>query len=456
MTYWKTNFAKLTATAGMVLLALLIVTQGAVRAGEAPSNQELYRMLRALEAQQKQLINELRATKAEAAKAKAELRAAKAALGEAQRKIAATANKLNADKLDKVVAKPRAVASLPADTRALAGTTVMGSQLSPSAVMVAPQPTGAFGAVAFNYLMGSDQGMDFAVVNSTTNLFNPPGNDGPLHALGDEYQGAVSVILGWNTGNGTDVRGTLDYYDHSNTETIVSDGTFAIQASQIGPNSRIDENDLNDSGDFAEGTIDRKVVSGGLEIGKTLAVGSDLALRISTGVNAASIQNVLTAYYADVDNTDSHLTIQDNDIRAYGGRLGVAADWRVMPGLSVGLAAGAALLYAQRNYKITQLDSNTLTPTVGDGLLNFSADERFVMPAIDLEVAATWQMMLAGLATSITVGYDFQTWIGAIKDVRQVDDVDENVFTTANHDLTLHGPFVRVGVALQEEQTALK
>ena len=442
-------------------LITLIAPSSAVSAGEAPSNAELFKMLKTLQAQQQQLIDQVQTAKAETARAKAELAKArrqiannKAGVKHAQQKIAA------ADvKIDKVVTDGITIAAASTNLPALAvpgGQVVMGSGSFPGAVRTAPQPMGVYASLTLKYLMGNNDGMDFAVLNSTTSLGNVTGNDGPLQSLGDNWAPAYGITVGSNMADGTDVRASLNYYRNDTTETLVFSGG-AIQATQVGPNSQIDENSLNAAGDFARGSLDRKVLTVGAEIGKTLAVGEDLKLRVSTGVQVADIDNKLSAYYYDIGANDSHITTQDNNIRAYGARLGLETNWRASSSVSFGLSLGAALYYAERDYKITQMDNGGgPVPNSGSNLLNFSSDESFVMPALDAEASVTWQTILGNHPTAITLGYNLQTWMDVNKDVRQVDDVDENVFTVTNNDLTLHGPFLRATISMHRDEPALK
>ena len=263
--------------------------------------------------------------------------------------------------------------------------------------------------------------------------------------MGDEFAPAFEAVLGWNVGNGTDVRGRLNYYSHDESETITTDGSFVVGGTW---GSTVP--DVHFADGFAQGRLDRRVISGGVEIGKTLAIGDDLSLRISTGVESAALENKISVLFVDRGPTFfdfSGLQVQDNDIRGVGGRLGLAGDWHMTSNFSVGMSLGAALLYAQRDYKTTNLRStNSRTPTNPSNLKNFSTDESFVMPAFDLEAAVTYRTVIAGFPTWFSLGYGFQTWLDAIKDVR---GASSPAFTTTSHDLTLDGPFVRVGVSAQ-------
>jgi hypothetical protein len=437
--------------AGAVSLAALIATSSVVRADEAPSNQELYNMLQVLQAQQQQLVDEMQRARTEAANAKEELAATKAELERARSQITANTPEVGRARedtaaaktgLDETVTEGITIAGSPG------GQTVMGSGPFPGAVMEAQQPAGAFASFRVKYLKGGDAGQDFAVANTTpSSATSATGNDGPVQSIGDDWAPAWGGELGWNFGNGTDARVSLDYYSEDMSETIVSAGN-AIQVTQGHPD-RIGNDYLEDAGDFATASLDRKLIYGGPEIGKRLSVGSDLALRVSTGLQVFDFDNTLTALYVRPIDIASFQTIQDNDVMAFGGRLGLGADWRMTPELSFGLSLGAALHYAQRDYKIDQRNSGTsLTPDDRDNFLNFSVDESFLMPALDLKASLTYSTDLGGLPSSLTFGYDFQTWIDAIKDVRATDDVAEHSFVPDSRDMMLHGPFLRATVAI--------
>jgi len=105
--------------------------------------------------------------------------------------------------------------------------------------------------------MGSDNGMDYATVASADPfLGNPgPGFNGPLQTLGDEFAPAFEAVLGWNFGNGTDVRGTLNYYDHDESETLTTDGIPFLTLTQTRGSS-------NAGPGVAQARLDRRVISG--------------------------------------------------------------------------------------------------------------------------------------------------------------------------------------------------
>ena len=63
------------------------------------------------------------------------------------------------------------------------------------------------------------------------------------------------MVLGWNFGNGTDVRGTLNYYDHDESETLTTDGIPFLTLTQTRGSS-------NAGPGVAQARLDRRVISG--------------------------------------------------------------------------------------------------------------------------------------------------------------------------------------------------
>lgn len=423
----------------------LMTTTSAVYGQQAPTNAELYHMIQSLQKQQAALVQQARKARAEANKAKIELAATKDELKKAKAKIAP-----NTEDVQKGT-ETIAVAAVPLPQQP-GGETVMGSQLSTVAVTVDTEPRWFADVSATAIFVGEDgNGIGFYDADGDVVA---TGIDGKMINPADGEIGFdIAATIGRRALDGKEMRATFAYlhFDESASCTVTgADDVCWVNGLSV--NSGIDDRDLNDPGDGFEGDLKIRRIMVDLEKGKTVNLGQDLGLSFAGGLRVAHIDHErdLLAFERNTAGgpiVDSYLKEQDNKIMAGGGKFATALTWRY-GNFTFASGLAASLLVANREYSIRETDDSAVlgaTPRKTN-LLNFDEDEVFLMPVLDGNAQLTWNFLAGSNPAFVAIGYRYQNWFDAIREVRNSDDVDDAQFNQMSQDLEFHGPYFKVGL----------
>ena len=399
--------------------------------------------------------------KAEAVRAKSEARTAKAALAAARKQIARNKGNVDQAKQDLAAANVKiesvigathvATVTTNSDTSAR-GQTTMGSQLSRSAVMVNTTPKW-FAEASVGAVFIGDDGHGVAI-HDADGRTEATGISGEMsHASQDAVGVEITGAVGSRDPNGTEFRASFAYLKVDGSETCTVTGADDICIAANHPvNSDVDDTDLDEVGDTAQGSlkVQRGVVD--LEIGRGLSLGHGLALTLSSGARVAWIEHDFDQALTETDGagtiTDSFDREQSNKFRGVGGKLAANLRWN-WGNLSVKSGAAGSLLVASREYRIAEVD-DLRTPNEDPDrrdLLNFSSDETIVIPVLEAQAELAWNFRTGNNPAFVALGYRYQSWLDVTRSYMAIDDVDDNTVLDKTHDLTFHGPYVRAGIA---------
>ncbi len=410
-----------------------------------PSNAQLFEMIKAMQAQQGALTEQARKAKAEAAQAKSELAATRQELENAKAKIAA-----NSEDVQKAAETIKVATVGLRQSTAPGGRTVMGSQLSATAVTVETNP-GWFAEASAGAVSVGDDGLGF-VIDDPDGNDNASGLNGELESVSDGETGVEVVgTIGKRDGNGNELRARLAYLDFDGSGSCtVQGGADVCNLPFANINADIDPDDLDNPGDFARANVDIQKIVFDLEAGKTLALGQDLTLGFAGGARLASIDQDFDVFAAEVNAggaiIDSASKNQSNELFGGGVRASSNMVWR-RGNMTIGGGVGGSLLVMNRDYSIRETD-DPATPGVApsfDDLLNFDTDETIIVPVLDANAEVNFSFQAGGRPAYFTFGYKFESWIDAIRSSAGIDDTVEQAVTTH------HGPYIKLGIALGGE-----
>jgi hypothetical protein len=117
-----------------------------------------------------------------------------------------------------------------------------------------------------------------------------------------------------------------------------------------------------------------------------------------------------------------------------------------LPGdLSVGILSSASLLISQADSRA----NNTADFTPGNGVVDPTVfldvtdeDTSRIVPAFHTRLGFTYGMPVMGLASSVSVGYQLDTYLGMLTQVAYPDDVGDGLATTDTEDFDTQGLYV--------------
>ncbi len=180
---------------------LYFVIASSAQAQDAPSNADLFKMIKALQTQQSNLVNQVTQAKAEAEAAKAEAARAKSELAAARQQIANTQN--DVARVDAAVADVRVAATTAAPIESTPGTSLME-----------PRARGAFAGSELTYLkpFGAERSVLAPTFNAAhVKQANPAADQFTLTEY--DYEAAARLWLGYESATGKGVQATYWEYD---------------------------------------------------------------------------------------------------------------------------------------------------------------------------------------------------------------------------------------------------
>jgi hypothetical protein len=383
-----------------IIVMLLAVALPALARAEAPSNEELYQMIKVLEHKLDTAIDEANKAKAEAAKAKEEAARAK-------------------EELARIKEAPGA--AVPSESLVRASETKPG-----------------FGASAeVLYLRPSRSNLDYVIVDPART-----GNvRGSVQAVEPGYGWGGRFGLSYDFGSGTEIAGQFTGIKTHDNDTIVRLGGVDLWGIWLHPNSTIDDNDVtsaSESYDFEHYVVD-------LGVGQSLDIGKHFGLLIDAGLRYANMaQDIKIGYRQDITPVANRRVyiFNDNNFSGWGGRVGLGLDWRVGWGFNVFSSVAGSVLVGDIDLNLTELDWSVgqVNPTIR---ANIEEDiHNRVVPVIETQVGIGYTYRLGnGWSIGAKAGYEWQNWFNMVTAHRFSDDVDNQLMYTDTTDMGLDGFF---------------
>ncbi len=358
-----------------------------VLAAEAPSNEDLYKMILELQGEQARLKEEAKAAKAEAAAAKQEL--------------ASTKKELLSSK-----ASPQKVA--------------VGS-----ALRIPDKKRGAYAGVAVVHKRPEHDRLTYAQVTHDFDGLTSKGVD-----VDTDYDTGGRLNLGYYFDEG--LEGFFQYtsLDTSAKSSIGDPGGDLELNPKLVPEEELNF-DQDAELDFASASydIDYDVIDAGFA--QHISIGSQFDLRVGAGLRYSSIDDELSALY--IDSSESIQVSQINDFTGVGPRLTVDLNWNIPNSkFSVTTMFGTSLLYGENEFSYFSMDDD------GDAV-SFDNDERRQLTVTEASIGLKYSDKLDDLLYTISLAYELETWNDALSTLTYVDGTTDQLFIREDTDLVLHG-----------------
>lgn len=364
---------------------LLAVSSPAVYAdaAEAPSNEELYRMIQELSTNQDALREEARKAKAEAAAAKAELAALKS----------------------------------------------VGAAAGPATVTVPQGQAGMTASVEAIYLRPSRSNLDFAIEAPTA-----AGVQGNVVGVDPDYDLGGRLGLNWANGSGNDIGLQVTWLDASDSASASAPAGGVLFGTRLHPNSILDETSPTSAS--ADYDFDHTAVD--LSVGQRINVGSNLNLRLFGGLRYASLEQDFDIFYTNGVNTVN--ISEQNDFDGIGPRVGLEGRWGFGQGFSIFGEAAGSVLVGDFDLSYTDIENGGASTRVN---IDESFDNR-VVPVVEGRVGIAYNAKLASERSfGVSLGYEWQNWYNVVSVDRFSDDVDRQLLSTDTTDIGLDGFFLK-------------
>lgn len=394
-----------------IVVMFLVVALPALAWAQAPSNEELYQMIKQMERKLDTAIDEANKARAEADKAKEEAAKAKEEAAKAKEELAQLK--------EAPVTTPAAVSA-----ESLVRTPDTKPGISASAEVV--------------YLRPSRSNLEYVLVDRNANT-RPQGKFDEVEP-GYGWGGRFGLSYGF--GSGTDIGAQFMWIRNHNSESAARPPGGALWGTWLHPNAIIDDNDVTSA--RASYNFEHYVVD--LGVGQELDIGKHFGLRIGAGLRYANMaQDFDIGYWENRPGVSRRVIIfTENDFQGWGGRVGLGLDWRVGWGFNVFSSVAGSVLVGDFDMDFTELDWNTgqVNPT-----RRVAIDETIrtrVIPVIETQVGIGYTYRLKnGWSIGARAGYEWQNWFNMVAVHRFSDDVDDQIMSTDTTDIGLDGFFFK-------------
>jgi hypothetical protein len=170
-----------------------------------------------------------------------------------------------------------------------------------------------------------------------------------------------------------------------------------------------------------------------VELGRSLAIGSNTSVRFFGGGRFAWIDQSVGAFY---DGVDANHAFAGSSVNFDGAGVRVGAEGRLnlCRGFSAYARCAGSLLAG--DFRTNRLETNA-----GGSIVNVDIGESFdkVVPVAEVGIGIGWEYR----NLSIRAGYEFTNWFGLVDLPDFVDDVAQGKFVRRTSDLSLDGLIVQ-------------
>jgi hypothetical protein len=379
-----------------IVVMFLVVALPALAWAQAPSNEELYQMIKEMEHKLDKAIDEANKAKAEADKAKEEAARAKEELARIKKAPVATP------------------AAVPKESLVRTPDTKPGISASAEAV----------------YLRPSRSNLDFVIMDPNADT-DPQGS---LEGIEPGYAWGGRFGLSYGFGSGTDIGAQFMWIKTSESESAVRPTGGRLWGTWVHPDST-----LGDAATSARASYDFEHYVVDLGVGQELDIGKRFGLRIGAGLRYANMaQDLDITYREDPAGRWADIT-HKNDFSGWGGRVGLGLDWRVGWGFNIFSSIAGSVLVGDFDLKLTEVDNGTTIVGSVDDTIHTR-----VVPVIETQVGIGYEYRLGNDWTiGAQAGYEWQNWFNMVTVKRFTDDVDDQNMYTDTTDIGLDGFFFK-------------
>lgn len=376
-----------------IVVMFLVVALPAVAWAQAPSNEELYQMIKEMERKLDKAIDEANKAKEEAARAKEEAAKAK-------------------EELARIKEAPGA--AVPKESLVRVPDTEPGIGASAEAV----------------YMRPSRSNLDFVIVDPNADT-DPQGS---LEGIEPGYAWGGRFGLSYDFGSGTDIGAQFMWIKTSESNSAVVPAGGTLWGTWLHPDSIIGSSAATSaraSYDFEHYVVD-------LGVGQDLDIGKHFGLRIGAGLRYANMAQDLDITYIDAGANRANVA-HENDFSGWGGRVGLGFDWRVGWGINVFSSVAGSVMVGDFDLALTEVDNGTTIVGSVDDTIHTR-----VVPVIETQAGIGYTYRLRnGWTIGAQAGYEWQNWFNMVTVKRFTDDVDDQNMYTDTTDIGLDGFFFK-------------
>jgi hypothetical protein len=419
VTLTKSRFLTRPLAAAVRVLCLSAIAFPAF-ATQTPSNEELYRMILELQAQQKQLVEEAARARDDAAQARQQLETTQKELEAAREELEARTT----------------AAETPAVGAAGAGE---------GFVREADLQRGAAVFGEAHVLRATSNQQDFAILSTGSGPTDLATSSSKV--VQSKYEASYKFGASYSPGGPHDFAVSYQGFDNENDASLMppfeTDGEgnpfVSLVATLAPPGFGQDATSASATNEYLYRSFDA-------EVGENLRVGENLALRLFGGIRYTHISEHFDAFYfgGDFDPVMGARANYDYSAWGVGPRVGAAGRYGLPWGLNVFGQAGIALLVGEQETEVGFVD-----PYIPDGEPDAIIHRDYgvrLFPSIDLRAGMGWEHAFSGWGTLfVDAGYEFQNYFNVVEQLSWGPEEAPGAVGESSGDLAIDGLFVRGG-----------
>lgn len=364
---------------------------------QAPSNEELYQMIKEMERKLDVAIGEANKAKEEAARAKEEAVRAKEEAAKAREELARIKETPALVPEETVIRDP-------------------GLRVSFENLFMRP----------------SRSNLDFVIVDHN----NDSDPQGSLSEVEPGYHWGGRAALAYDFSSGTDVCAEFTWIKAEESESFVQPSGGRLWGTWLHPDSVIGWREATS----ATASYDFEHYVADLGVGKWVDIGKYFSMRMEAGLRYAEIEQDLNITYIDSVNNERVDITNENDFSGWGGRVGVGIDCRLGGGFSIFSSVGGSVLVGDADLSFAEVDQTGIGTAIP---VDIKDSATRVVPVIDLKAGIGYEYQFKnGCSVGVKAGYEFQNWFNMMTVHRFSDDVADQLSYTDTTDIGLDGFFI--------------
>jgi hypothetical protein len=390
-----------------IVIVFLVCAVPVTAMAQAPTNEQLFQMIKNVEKKLDAAIGEANKAKEEAASAKAEAARARAEADAAKAELARIKGESGAPVEDKSLVKTP-------DTKS-------GFGISGEAVFLKPRRSN----------------LDFVIEDKK-------GTSASERVHGEVIEVEPSYDIGWRAaivysfGSGTDIQAQFTNISTDDREEVSVEQGGYLWGTRLHPNSNIDDRRVT----YARADYEFDHYAVDLALGQHIDVGENFGLFVSGGARYAKIAQVLDIHYLeDLGVLQRWADIAEkNTFRGWGPRIGLGADWRFWDGFNIFTSVAGSLLIGDFHLSYTEADDASNSSKIYR--VDIEGKEDRVIPVVEARAGLGYEYTFSnGASMGVKTGYEWQNWFNMVSVDRFNDDVDSQLIGTDTTDLAIHGFF---------------
>ncbi|MCA9138049.1 MAG: hypothetical protein KDB00_14855 [Planctomycetales bacterium] len=255
-----------------------------------------------------------------------------------------------------------------------------------------------------------------------------PSGGNPIMSLNYGSQGGIRTAIGRQCADGWIIGFTYTHL-HSTDRQSFSPGGSQVLAVQSSPATGLTNADsVAARTEFGYDTFD-------LNAGRWFHPTDSLSLLFIGGVRFASIDQELHVDYDGGAFVNGGIAAP-TDINSFGGRIGNALEWNLLPSLSLMGSSSVSLNAAN-------IDQYRREENAGIAVIDVNRSVDALIPAAEISMAAQYSYG----AWNVGVGYEWITWFGGVRPLSFSDSFNGGALASSTDNLGLHGLFLTLSAS---------